>query len=147
VLRLFTGWETALVGYSVCAAPFYVLLTDCLRTLRERVSVRSELAQVEQLFSRGGQSVPGENAGPFTPGMALFRRLQGDKIRTTALLDHAADVGSIMLHAGWLAGGQPHGAPNGGYAPVPTQLLRAVVKDPLIAARTFFPGRAPPPTH
>lgn len=142
VLHLFAGWEAALVGYSVCAAPFYLLLTDCLRTLYERVNVCPALAQLKRLFGREGKLVPGENAEPFTPGMGLFRRRQGEKVRTTALLDHAADAGSIMLHAGWLAGEKPRGAPNGGYAPVPTQLLRAVVKDPLIAAAAFFPGGA-----
>jgi hypothetical protein len=147
VLRLFAGWQSALVGYSACAAPFYVLLTDCLHTLHERVPVCAELAQVKRLFEREGQPVPGENAGPFMPGMGLFRRRHGDRIHTTALLDEAADAGSIILYAGWLAGEKSRGAPNRGYAPVPLQLLRAVVNDPLIAAAVFFPGGARPTMH
>ncbi len=147
VLRLFTGWETALVGYAVCSAPFYLLLTDCARTLHERVSVHPALAQIKWLYGREGMPVPGENASPFTSVIGLFPRRQGDKIHTTALLDEAPDAGSIILYAGWLAGENPRGAPNRGYAPVPLQLLRAVVNDPLVAAAYFFPGGARPMMH
>ncbi len=52
VLRLFRGLENAPIGYSVCAAPFYVLLTDCIRTLHERIHVEAALAQIEHLFAR-----------------------------------------------------------------------------------------------
>ena len=31
-----------------------------------------------------------------------------------------------MLYAGWQVDGEPQGAPNDGYFPVPAQLLRAV---------------------
>jgi hypothetical protein len=79
--------------------------------------------------------------------MGLFRRQQGDKIRTAALLDEAADAGSIVLHAGRLKNGNPRGAPNEGYAPAPTQLLRIVINDPLVAAAYFFPGGAQSTRH
>jgi hypothetical protein len=147
VLHLFGGLENALVGYSVCAAPFYVLLTDCVRTLHEWVPVEPALAQVKGLFAREGQTVSAESAVPFTPVMGLFRRRQGDKIRTASLIDNSANAGSIVLHAGWLKNGNPRGAPNEGYAPVPTPLLRAVVNDPLVGASYFLPGGARPTMH
>ncbi len=79
--------------------------------------------------------------------MGLFPRWQGDKIGTALLLDNSASAGSIVLQAGWLQRGKPRGAPNGGYAPVPTWLLRAVVKDPWVAVTYFFPEGAPTTVH
>jgi hypothetical protein len=72
-LRLFASWEAAPVGHSVCAAPLYVLLTDCIRTVHERLAVEATLAQIKHLFARAGQIVSAESAPPFTPAMGLFR--------------------------------------------------------------------------
>jgi hypothetical protein len=147
VLRLFVGSETALVAYSVCTAPFYVLLTDCVRTLYESLAVSPELAQVKRLFLRYyAQLPPNPTDARFASGMALFRRRQGDKVRTIALIDPSPDGGSVVLHAGWKADGRARGAPNGGYTPVPIPLLQAIIDDPLIAAAHFFPGRRARPT-
>ena len=70
---------------------------------------------------------------PFTPGVGLFDRQAGDAISTVGLLDPHPMGGSITLYAGWRVDGEPYGAPNEGYLPVPGQLLRAVVNDPRIA--------------
>ena len=66
-------------------------------------------------------------------GMAVIGRQPGDKISTISLLDPDPTGGSVMLYAGWQVNGEPHGAPNDGYVPVPMQLLRAVVNDPEVA--------------
>jgi hypothetical protein len=114
VLALFCRDKGAFVGYSVCDAPFYLLLTDCVQTLRQRVPVRPELSEVRKLFARV--------ASP-----------------TVGLLDPDPMAGSIMLYAGWQIDGQPDGAPNDGYLPVPRQLLRAVVNDPTVAYSFWHP--------
>jgi hypothetical protein len=143
VLALFSRNKTALVGYSACDAPFYVLLTDCIRTLRQRVPSCPELADIKQLFGRSGGSLPPDLGQNFTPGMALFRRQPRDTISTVGSLDPNPTVGSIMLCAGWQVDGEPQGAPNDGYFPVPAQLLRAVAYDPAVAASLARPVVTP----
>src|ERR1700751_4235802 len=58
VLSLFSRWKTAFVGYNACAAPFYVVLTDCVRTLRQRVLSDPRLSEVKSLFDRPDASLP-----------------------------------------------------------------------------------------
>ena len=118
VLALFSRNKTALVGYSACDAPFYVLLTDCIRTLRQRVPSCPELADIKQLFGRLADPCPRTPARTSPRGMALFRRQPGDTISTVGV-DPNRTVGSIMLYAGWQVDGEPQGAPNDGYFPVP----------------------------
>ena len=65
--------------------------------------------------------------------MAISSRQAGDAISTVGLADRDPRGGSIMLYAGWQVNGEPHGAPNEGYIPVPGQLLRAIVSDPRYA--------------
>jgi hypothetical protein len=147
VLSLFSRWKTAFVGYNASAAPFYVLLTDCVRTLRQRVFSHPELTEIKKLFERPGTALPPEPGHSFTPGMALFAREPGDAISTVALLDPSPFAGSIMLYAGWETDGQTHGAPNSGYLPVPVQLLRAVVYEPAVAYSLCRPVAPPPRVH
>jgi len=145
VRALFLPEKTAFVGYSVCHAPFYVLLTDCIRTLRQRVPIYTELSDVKTLFGREAGSLPPDPGFDFTPGMALFARCAGDTISTATLIDPDPRAGSIMLYAGWQVDGEPYGAPNAGYLPVPTLSLKAVVNDPAVAAWLSRPVGAPPP--
>lgn len=66
----------------------------------------------------------------------IGRRLVPSGIQSLAvigLFDPNPMGGSIMLYAGWQVDGEPDGAPNDGYTPVPVQLLRAVVHDPELA--------------
>ncbi len=140
VLSLFSRWKTAFVGYNACLAPFYVLLTDCVRTLRQRVLCHPE---VKILFERPGASLPADPRQSFVPGMALFGRQPGDTISTVALIDPTRLTGSVVLYAGWEVEGRPHGTPNQGCVPFPTQLLRAVVTDPLIAHSLRRPAGTP----
>ena len=51
VLAIFSRWTHAIVGYRSCDAPFYVLVTDCVRTLRERILSRPELSEAKMLFN------------------------------------------------------------------------------------------------
>jgi hypothetical protein len=44
VLELFYRDKGAYVGYSSCEAPFYLLLTDCIRSLRRRVKIDPRLS-------------------------------------------------------------------------------------------------------
>jgi hypothetical protein len=129
VLKRFSPAKGAFVGYNACTAPFYVLLTDCLRSLRRLVPVHPELSEVKFLFERSTTSLPTDPGLNFKHWMGVIPRHPGDKISTIALLDPNPTGGSIMFHAGWQVSGKPHGAPNDGYMPVPVQLLCAVVND------------------
>ncbi len=133
VQALFSADKGAYVGYSTCEAPFYLLLTDCISTLRQLVAAHPRLVELRQLFARQGASLPPDPGQPFRHGMAIFGRQAGDAISTIVLADPDPQGGSIALYAGWQVDGEPYGAPNGGYFPVPDQLLRAVVRDPRAA--------------
>ena len=147
VVAQFARWKTAYVGYNVCAAPFYVLLTDCVHTLVKEVPVHPTLKQVKQLFERPGSALPPDPGQSFVPGMAIFARLPGETISMAGLLDWSPSVGSIVLHAGWQIDGKAYGAPNDGYMPVPVQLLRAVVSNPAVAYALACPVGAPATKH
>jgi hypothetical protein len=58
VLHLFSRDRGAYVGYSSCAAPFYVLLTDCIRSLRRLAPTHPMLAEVKELFTRTSSPLP-----------------------------------------------------------------------------------------
>ena len=144
VLALFSADKGAYVGYSTCDAPFYLLLTDCVRSLRRLVHGHPRLSEVRELFARSNGSLPPDSGLPFTSGMAIFGRGAADTISTVALLDPHPDHGSMMLYAGWQVDGEPFGAPNEGYVPVPGQLLRAVVNEPKVAYSFWLtPGVTP----
>jgi hypothetical protein len=133
VQTLFSADKGAYIGYSTSDAPFYLLLTDCISTLRRLVAAHPMLSELRRLFARQGASLPPDPGQPFRHGMAIFARLAGDAISTIGLMDPDPQGGSIMLYAGWQVSGEPYGAPNEGYVPVLDQLLRAVVNDPRVA--------------
>ena len=147
VLELFSSDKGALVGYNTCTAPFYVLLTDCVQTMRRLVPTHPLLSEINLLVERSGASMPPDPGHSFRHSMALALRQPGDAISTVVLLDPNPAGGSIMLYAGWQIDGAPYGAPNDGYMPVPTQLLRAVVYDPAFAYALCHPVSAPPTIH
>jgi hypothetical protein len=147
VLGLFSRDKGAYVGYSTCDAPFYLLLTDCVRTLRRLVPVHPRLSEVKELFSRARKPLPPDPVQSFAHGMAVVGRQPGDTISTIGLFSPDPMSGSIMLYAGWQVNGEPFGAPNEGYLPVPRQLLRAVVHDPQVAYSFWLTEGAPPPIH
>jgi hypothetical protein len=119
VQALFSADKGAYVGYSTCDAPFYLLLTDCISTLRQLAPVHPMLSELRQLFARQGASLPSGPRQPFTPGMAVINRQPGDAISTVGLIDPDQQGGSIMFYAGWQVNGEPYGAANEGYLPVP----------------------------
>lgn len=133
VQAMFAADKGAYVGYSASAAPFYLLLTDCVRTLQQLVPIHPMFAELRQLLARGGDSLPPDPGQPFRPGMAFLSRQAGEAVSTVILMDPDPMGGSIAQYAGWEVNGEPSGAPNDGYFPVPGQLLRAVVRDPTVA--------------
>ena len=147
VLELFSCDKGALVGYNTCTAPFYVLLTDCVQTMRRLVPTHPLLSEINLLVERSGASMPPDPGHSFRHSMALALRQPGDAISTVGLLDPNPAGGSIMLYAGWQIDGAPYGAPNDGYMPVPTQLLRAVVNDPEVASWLCRPVGPSPAIH
>ena len=147
VQTLFSADKGAYVGYSTCDAPFYLLQTDCICTLRQLVAAHPRLSELRQLFARQGASLPPDPGQPFKHGMAVITRQAGDAISTVGLIDPDPQGGSIMLYAGWQVNGEPYGAPNEGYVPVPGQLLRAVVRDPRGAYPFWWNASAPAVMH
>jgi hypothetical protein len=144
---MFSRWPNAFVGYSSCDAPFYVLVTDCVRTLRERAAAHPGLFDVRRLFARSGGSLPPDPGRTFASGMALFARQPSDMISTVLVMDPKPEVGSLMLHAGWRSGDQAYGAPYDGYLPFPVALLRAVAYDPAVAYSLCRPVQPPTWMH
>ena len=134
----FSRRETELVAYCVCELPFYVLLTDCLRALVQQIRHHPNLSGLRRLLGHTNGSPPAGRG----PGIGLIAREAGDTISYVELLRQEPLVGSVVLHAGWKAEGQPIGAPNEGYLPVPMQLLRALVYRPEIAAWVKRPSGA-----
>jgi hypothetical protein len=132
VVARFSKFKSALVGYSACDLPFYMLLTDCLVTLAERVPFHPLLAGVKQLIDRaGGFSQP--YTPPFQHGLLLFARMPGDRFEAIMLHDRNPSKGSIMLQAGWTVHEHRFGAPNDGYLPVPMQFFQNAIDDPAVA--------------
>jgi hypothetical protein len=127
---------------------FYLLVTDCIRTLRQLVRVHRMLAELRELFARSEDSLPPDPAYHFAHSMVIFSRGAGDVISTVGLGDpYPAGGGSLTLYAGWRVAGEPYGAPNEGYVPVPNRLLKAVVSDPLYAYSFWLSGKTSPLVH
>lgn len=135
----FLRWKTAFVGYSPCKAPFYILVTDCRKTLCDRLRTDPRLLPVRQLFERQGGKLPPDEKQPFRHGVSIFPREPGDKIEMLCLMDPNPHTGSIWLFAGWEENGVLKGAPNDGYVPVPTAFLRHAMEDPAIAQWIWHP--------
>jgi hypothetical protein len=143
VFALFMNDPTAAVGYDACAAPFYLFVTDCVRTLRQRVANDPKFFELELLFERGdGASLPPDPGRRFKHAIGLFPRRPGDTISAVGLIDPDPAAGSIVLQAGWKVGGDPYGAPSDGYFPIPLWLVHAAIDEPEIAC-AFWPLAAP----
>jgi hypothetical protein len=117
--------------YNVGVAPFYLLLVNCIRTLRQRVLHDPDFSQIKLLFERGLE-LPAD-PGPKPKGcVCLFRRAPGDTIASVGVSEKLI-AQPIMLFAGWELNGQRHGVPNDGYLPVPGSLLRRLIADPTVS--------------
>jgi hypothetical protein len=147
VAKQFAKFKTAFVGYSTCAAPFYVLLTDCIRTLRQRVSSDGRFRDVRYLIERSGMRWPPDNSARFQHAGLLFVREVDDKIPSIGVLDPSPYRGSIVLYAGWLEGNEPQGSPNGGYVPVPMQFVGDAIAKPALASCLARPVGSRPAMH
>ena len=142
-----SGLDAAVLLAGFGGAPFYVLLTDCVRTLVKLLGIHPSLFDVRRLFERNGGSLPANPGNAFVPGMVIFAREPSDMISTILVHDRKPDVGSLMLHAGWRVKDQAYGAPYDGYLPVPVALLRAVAYEPAVASAICRPVARPPRVH
>lgn len=138
----FDRWKTAYVGYSPCDTPFYILLTDCVKTLKTQLKTQSALAEVNDFCNRCEVEMPCGPLPSFRHGMVLLARQPGDTMSTVFLNNPNLDEGSVGFFAGWTEGEERQGAPNNGYVPVPTQFLEAVLADPEIALWIWRPEGA-----
>jgi hypothetical protein len=147
-LFLFSSAKTAFVGYDVCAAPFYLFMTDCVRTLRQRVVNDRNLVELALLFERAdGATLPPDPGRSIQHAMGLFPRRPGDTISAVGLISPHATGGSIVLHAGWKVEDQSYGAPGDGYLPVPLGLVHAAVNKRGVAGVFWHRVAYPSPTN
>jgi hypothetical protein len=130
ILSLFAhSSKNAVIGYSLCDAPFYVVLTNCIQALRQQLPISPELSGILQLFENSGTPLPLDPGGRFISDMMLFAREPGDTISSVGRMDPNVATPNIVLLAGWKAEGVPHGGLHDGYHPFPWRLLDAVVFD------------------
>jgi hypothetical protein len=130
VLSLFAhSRKNAVVGYSLCDAPFYVLLTNCIQALRQQLPISPELTGIQQLFNRTGAPLPRDPGRPFEGCMMLVAREPGDTISSVGRMDPNISTPNIVLLAGWKLEGVPRGGLRDGYHPFPWELLDRVVFD------------------
>lgn len=139
VADTFAKWKTAYVGYSPCDIPFYMLLTDCVRTMRAQIPIRPQLQDAKRLLERTGVELPSGPFPDFQHGIVLIPREPGDTVSTVFLSNPNPDQGSVALYAGWTIDGVREGAPNDGFLPVPLQFLEAALQDPQIALWIWRP--------
>lgn len=139
VARTFAKWKSAYVGYSPCDIPFYMLLTDCVRTMRTQIADRPELRELKDLVTRTGLALPSDPFPAFKHGIILIPRESGDSVSTIFLNNPNPNEGSVGLYAGWSINGSREGAPNSGFLPVPLQFLDAAIKEPEIALWIWRP--------
>lgn len=135
----FSRIKTAFVGYSPCDIPFYMLLTDCVRSMRLMIESRPELQDVKRLLERCGTKLPQGSMPGFQHGIVLIAREPGDSVRTVFLNNPNPTEGSVALYAGWTIDGVREGAPNDGFIPVPLQFLEAALEAPQIAMWLWRP--------
>lgn len=139
VAKNFGKWKTAYVGYSPCDIPFYMVITDCIRTTYEKVMHHPRLGQLRTIFERLNLTLPSGTHRPFEHALMLIPREPGDTFSTIMLDDPNPDRGSVALYAGWNIDGVRYGAPNEGFLPVPMQFLRTALREPEIAMWIWHP--------
>jgi len=140
VVATFSRWKSAYVGYSPCDAPFYMLVTDCVKTMPPQIASRPQLWPLRDALHRMGATLPQTNSRGFQHGLALIPREPADTLSTIFIGNPNPHEGSLQLLAGWCTGdGDREGTPNEGFVPVPLQFLRAACQDPQIAMWIWKP--------
>src|SRR6202022_2178107 len=140
VAQQFARFKTAYVGYSTSAAPFYILLTDCVSTLRQRVCSDDRFQEIRRLIERSGMRWPSNNGALFQHASMVFLREPEDRSPSIALLDPSPYQGSIVLYAGWLEGDEPQGAPSGGVCASTATIGRRPYRQSCISQLLGSPG-------
>lgn len=92
----FSSFKTAFVGYSPCDIPFYMLLTDCVRTTRLMIATRPELQDVKRLLERSETELPQGPLPNFQHGIALIAREPGDVVRMVFLIRMRVRLRSML---------------------------------------------------
>ncbi|UYN94372.1 MAG: hypothetical protein KIT25_20405 [Enhydrobacter sp.] len=130
VARAFAKRKSAYVAYSPNLAPFYLLVTDCHRTLAEDGVRHPALAVVRD---RVEEAMRSENLPPterFRWAVIALPRMERDRVPHTIIENPRPDRGSFVLYAGWVEDGEMRGGPTSGYVPIPKQFLQVAATDP-----------------
>lgn len=130
--RVFSQAQTALVGYAPAEAPFYALVTDDLRTLFAALEHDAKFAGLKRTIKDAGGFPYRPETPPFRHGMILVARRPEDRIESLAVETQDRALGSIVMAAGWMDGGEVKGAPDGGLVPAPAQLARTIALQPTV---------------
>lgn len=147
VRELFSRDKGAYVGYSTCKALFYVLLTDCVQSLRRLVPTHPRLSEAKELFARTGQSLPPDPGQNFIHGSAVIARLPGMLFQQSRCLIHARQGDQSCSMPGGRSAVNPAAHQIKDVLQSRGQLLRAVVNDPRVAYSFWEKGSAPMPLH
>lgn len=140
VAEAFARFKTAYVGYSPCDVPFYIVVTDCVKSMPSQIESREQLAPLREVLQGYGELVLEKGLREFQHGIVLVPRSSGETISTVFLSNPNVNEGSIGFFAGWKVGDVREGAPNDGFVPVPLQFLKAACKDPQIAMWIWKPA-------
>lgn len=139
VADMFSRLKTAYVGYSPCETPFYMIITDCIKTMFAQLDTRPELHEAKRAFVKSGGVQPTIPIRPFQHGIVLIPREVTDTASTVSLWNPNPNQGSVSFYAGWTVDGTRQGTPNDGYLPVPRQFLVTSLQDPQMAMWIWRP--------
>ncbi len=122
--------RTALVGYQADQVEFYVLATDCQRTLKERLASDRRMETIRVLMQRANVILPPDPGKRFQHLALLLARNEGDEVSSLAIEDHDPQRGSILFTAAWRdKDGGLHGIQNKGFVPALKSLIDRVAND------------------
>jgi hypothetical protein len=133
VAAAFSKKKTALVGYPSQSVEFYVLASDCLRTLRRLVMSDPVFSDIKHLIERSGGKLPPDPGVDFRHFSVLIGRQKGDRIATMNYLDPRPSGGSTILLAGWEEDGVAYGVPDSGLVMMLKQVAIGAAQNPKLS--------------
>jgi hypothetical protein len=134
---VFSKAKTAWVGYAPAQAPFYTVVTECLRTLFTALHHDDKFAGMTRTIHSAGGFPDQGNLPMGRRGMILVERKPEDRIACWSI--QTPGLGAIVIAAGWMEGSEAKGVPGDGLAPAPAQLVRTLVQDPRVLPWLFAP--------